>query len=193
MSFSLLIHYFNEGGLLMWPILLCSIFSLGVFLNRSYRLRKKYWVPSRIGEIESDRKKIDQQNLTGRVIVVAQDISESQKVELKVALEREAEKEVQMFTNTIEPLSLIARSATLLGLLGTVIGMIQGFEELSKSGVEKEQLAAAIGVALLTTAGGLCVALFSMYAEYFLLQKVRLRSRALEQHLTQYLSQYSIS
>jgi biopolymer transport protein ExbB len=71
-------------------------------------------------------------------------------------------------------LSLIARIAPLLGLLGTVLGMIFGFEAISaEESAGKQELASAIGVALVTTATGLIIAIPTLVSLTFLRSRIR--------------------
>ena len=79
--------------------------------------------------------------------------------DIETSLIEAGERRLQVLNNNMSILTLIARITPLLGLLGTVLGMIFGFEALSEAGVGKEALADAIGVALITTATGLMIAI----------------------------------
>ncbi|HYE98547.1 MAG TPA: MotA/TolQ/ExbB proton channel family protein, partial [Planctomycetota bacterium] len=84
-----------------------------------------------------------------------------------------AEREAGQMRRSLRPLSAVAQLAPLLGLLGTVYGMITAFQAASAAGVGKgEQLAAGIYEALVTTAAGLTVAIPALLAHQILSGKI---------------------
>ena len=84
-----------------------------------------------------------------------------------------ADRNPQVLWNNLSVLGTIARVAPLLGLLGTVFGMIGAFEVLSEAVVGKEQMAAEIRVALITTATGLIIAIPTLIAEAYFRSRIR--------------------
>ncbi len=180
-----LINYFINGGPLMWPILLCSVISWAIIVERAIRLSRRRLIDEDL--VHAVRASLGKGDLDGAqatakknpVLVAAiihKGIEEYRYTEadMETSLQGAAERELQYLWNNMGALNTIARVATLMGLLGTVVGMVIGFEELSGAeGVSKEKLAAAIGVALTTTVGGLCVAIPAIIGESALKAKIR--------------------
>jgi biopolymer transport protein ExbB len=163
------------GGWLMVPIILCSILSLAIIAERAWALRRSNVVPSGVGQQvedwaarhELDRRHIDQlrsSSALGRVLAAALINRHRSRDLIKEAVEdtgRHVVYELERFLNT---LGTIAGISPLLGLLGTVIGMIKVFSAILAHGVgNANQLAGGISQALITTAAGLSVAIPSFF------------------------------
>ena len=163
------------GGWLMVPIILCSILALTIIAERFWALRRHRVVPPGVGEQvedwaarhELDRRHIDQLrsgSALGRVLAAALVNRHRSRDLIKEAVEdtgRHVVHELERFLNT---LGTIAGISPLLGLLGTVIGMIKVFSAILAHGVgDASQLAGGISQALITTAAGLTVAIPSFF------------------------------
>jgi biopolymer transport protein ExbB len=163
------------GGWLMAPILLCSILALAIIAERFWALRRGNVVPTGVGQQvedwaarhELDRRHIDQLrsgSALGRVLAAALVNRHRSRELIKEAVEdtgRHVVHELERFLNT---LGTIAGISPLLGLLGTVIGMIKVFSAILVHGVgDASQLAGGISEALITTAAGLTVAIPSFF------------------------------
>jgi biopolymer transport protein ExbB len=163
------------GGWLMAPIILCSILSLTIIAERFWALRRGNVVPPGVGQQvedwaarhELDRRHIDQLrngSALGRVLSAALVNRHRSRDRIKEAVEdtgRHVVHELERFLNT---LGTIAGISPLLGLLGTVIGMIKVFSAILAYGVgNANQLAGGISQALITTAAGLTVAIPSFF------------------------------
>jgi biopolymer transport protein ExbB len=159
----------------MVPIILCSILSLAIIAERAWALRRSNVVPSGVGQQvedwaarhELDRRHIDQlrsSSALGRVLAAALINRHRSRDLIKEAVEdtgRHVVYELERFLNT---LGTIAGISPLLGLLGTVIGMIKVFSAILAHGVgNANQLAGGISQALITTAAGLSVAIPSFF------------------------------
>jgi len=159
----------------MVPIILCSILSLTIIGERFWALRRGAVVPPGIGQQvedwaarhELDRRHIDQLragSAMGRVLAAALVNRHRSREVIKEAVEdtgRHVIHELERFLNT---LGTIAGISPLLGLLGTVIGMIKVFSAILAHGVgDASQLAGGISQALITTAAGLTVAIPSFF------------------------------
>lgn len=179
-----LVQYFLAGGDLMWLLLLASILSWAIVIERAIRLRRGRLIDDTLvrdvrgalgqGDLDgaediAKRRPV----LVGLVLSKAVDEFKHTEADLETAFQGAAERQLRVLWNNMGALNTIARVATMLGLLGTVIGMVLGFEELTKAGVAKEKLAEAIGIALITTVGGLCVAIPSIICESWLKAKIR--------------------
>jgi len=165
----------RAGGWLMAPIILCSILSLTIIAERFWTLRRSKVVPDGLGEKveewaarhELDRRHLEQLrsgSVLGRVLAAGLVNRHRSRHLLKEAIEdtgRHVVHELERFLNT---LGTIAGISPLLGLLGTVIGMIKVFSSIMVHGVgDANQLAGGISEALITTAAGLTVAIPSFF------------------------------
>jgi len=163
------------GGWLMAPIILCSVIALAIIGERFWALRRSNVVPPGVGQQvedwaarhELDRRHIDQLrsgSALGRVLAAALINRHRSRDLIKEAVEdtgRHVVHELERFLNT---LGTIAGISPLLGLLGTVIGMIKVFSAILVHGVgDANQLAGGISEALITTAAGLTVAIPSFF------------------------------
>lgn len=159
----------------MVPILACSIIAAAIIIERFVNLRRKRVLPTGIlervrqwaAQRELDRQHIEQlkrSSALGRVLAAALVNRRREREIIKDAVEdtgRHVVHELERFLNT---LGTIAGITPLLGLLGTVIGMIQVFSAIMIHGVgDPNELAGGISQALITTAAGLTVAIPSYF------------------------------
>lgn len=175
-----MLELIKAGGWLMWPILLCSIISLAIIAERFWSLRKKRIAPKhlvaqvyqweKVGHL--DRKRINalrSGSALGRILAAGLVNRRHPREVMKESIEevgRHVAHDLERFLNT---LGTIASISPLLGLLGTVIGMIKVFAVITTHGVgDPSILADGISTALITTAAGLSVAIPSlMFHRYF--------------------------
>lgn len=167
MAFGGALELFELGGPLMWAILLCSLFGAAVFAEGFSRLRKEL---KALGRFDLDRGASGGGDAL--VEVLSRRLSAYRGYPLRDFLElasRERELLLGDLSWKIEALSLVARSAPLLGLLGTVLGMISLFRRLPEAGPgDVALLSSGIWEAVLTTAFGLAVAVPALAAEHAL-------------------------
>jgi biopolymer transport protein ExbB len=169
------IEIIYAGGWVMAPIILCSILALTIIAERFWALRRNNVIPPGVGQQvedwaarhELDRRHIDQLrtgSAMGRVLAAALVNRNRSRDLIKEAVEdtgRHVVHELERFLNT---LGTIAGISPLLGLLGTVLGMIKVFSTILTQGVgNANQLAGGIAEALITTAAGLTVAIPSFF------------------------------
>ncbi len=168
------------GGWLMLPIIACSIVALAITIERFWTLQKervtpkylaaKIWQWSKDGKLDENRiLQIRKSSPLGRILAAGLLNQNYDREIMKESVEetgRHVAYELQRFLNT---LGTIAAISPLLGLLGTVIGMIQVFSVITSVGVgDPGELAGGISQALITTAAGLCVAIPSLiFVRYF--------------------------
>ena len=163
------------GGWLMAPILLCSTLSVAIIIERFWTLRKSKVTPKALAATVEDwaaRDELDQRHLNqlrvesplGRIYAAALINRKRSREVIKEAVEdtgRHVVHDLERFLNT---LGTIAGISPLLGLLGTVVGMIKVFSAIMISGVgDANVLAGGISQALITTAAGLTVAIPSFF------------------------------
>jgi biopolymer transport protein ExbB len=176
---------FAKGGVLVVPILFCSVLALAIFVERFIRfavLRKRgLTVDERVVRhlAENDaqsavRAATDSRSPMGRILAQAMDVMGQDRETLETILVHAIEEEVRDLSRYLQALATIANIAPLLGLLGTVIGMIKAFMVIQEMGgkVNAAVLAGGIWEAMLTTALGLAVALPTMVAHSYLIGQV---------------------
>ncbi len=176
-----MIGFFLKGGLLMWPILLCSIVSAAVILERFYYL---YQARTKVSNIFSRVKGFLQngkaeealklcENTSGSIAHILaigihlrnRSIEEKEKI-----MARAGSREICRLEKNLRGLVIIGNIAPLIGLLGTVIGMIRAFIKIQEFGgiVDATVLAGGIWEALITTAAGLSVAIPTVVFYHYL-------------------------
>ncbi|EDY86678.1 MotA/TolQ/ExbB proton channel [gamma proteobacterium HTCC5015] len=175
-----MLEIFKAGGWLMWPILLSWVLALGIIIERFWALKGDRVLPKSLvadiwkmvknDEVDDQRiKNIYEGSPLGRVLAVGLINREHSREVMKETIEetgRHVAHELERFLNA---LGTIAAITPLMGLLGTVIGMIQVFAVITSSGVgDPGALAGGISQALITTAAGIGVAIPSMiFYRYF--------------------------
>ncbi len=177
--------FLAKGGILVGPILLCSLVALAIFLERLIRFSQLKLsgdglvetMTAHVARGEDDQAcELARVSNTpmGRVLLQGMDIREGDLDTLETVLTHAAEEEVRGFSRYLQPLATIGNITPLLGLLGTVIGMIKAFMVIQQMGgkVNASVLAGGIWEAMLTTALGLSVALPTMVAYSYLIGRV---------------------
>jgi biopolymer transport protein ExbB len=162
------------GGWLIWPILLCSVVSLAIVIDRFRHLRASRVIPpglyERIEKLIQDKKltnahvsTLAEQSPLGQIFSAAISHAHLRKSELKATVEDSGRHQIHEMEKYLSTLGSIAAITPLLGLLGTVVGMIKVFAAITVSGVgQPQELAEGISQALITTATGLTVAIPSL-------------------------------
>ena len=167
---------FTKGGVVMYPILLCSIVSVAILLERLFVLRKSRIIANSElmmhlaekhswDELKETAKKGD--DLFSRVVYMTLE-DPSSATETEKITEIYAKKVTEeIYSHTSIP-GVMATLSPLLGLLGTVLGMIRIFNKFTEAGGNPMILAGGIWEALITTAAGLTVAIPSLIIYRFL-------------------------
>jgi len=171
---------FRAGGPLMWVILVCSLAAMTIIFERLLTLRKKQVVPanlrSQIVELAKSRKVssekikvIEKHSPLGRVFAAGLSNLGHGREAMREALEESGKHVVHDLGRYLNTLGTIASITPLIGLLGTVIGMIKVFTAITVSGVgDPTVLSGGISEALITTASGLSVGIpCLMFYRYF--------------------------
>lgn len=174
-----------SGGPMMVPLALCSVVALAYAVERSLGLRRGALGSQRFGdelvreaEAGGARRALaycdKQQNAMSRVLGTGLRRWGSPFLELDKAVEDAGAREVRALSANLRPLVVVAMIAPLLGLLGTVWGMISAFSNLAVDGAlgKPQVLASGISQALVTTAAGLAIAIPVQAAYYWLKSKI---------------------
>lgn len=180
-----MIEFLGKGGVLVGPILLCSVLGLAIFLERLIRfarvrvassdLEERIAHHAKNGDRDAALREAKESNSSlGRVLASAAEVVDQDRETLETVLIHSTEEEVREFSRYLQVLATIGNIAPLLGLLGTVIGMIRAFMVIQEMGgkVNAAVLAGGIWEAMLTTALGLAVALPVMVAHSYLVSRV---------------------
>lgn len=161
----------TAGGWLIWPILLCSVAALAIIIEKFRHLGADHIMPPGLYEqvetLVQDKKltnahlnALADQSALGRIFAIAISQAHLRKSELKAAVEDAGRHQVHEMEKHLNTLGSIAAITPLLGLLGTVVGMIKVFAAITAVGVgHPQELAEGISQALVTTATGLVVAI----------------------------------
>lgn len=171
-----LAYFFEKGGPLMWVILVAAVIGLFVFFERLYSLQRSRVVPrafvDRIRAMVAKGRTSEAQLLCeendssiARMMVASLQAYADGKTraEIKEAVEEVGGREVAHLDKNVEIIGTVASVTPLLGLLGTVIGMIQVFQRFvaafEAGQATPDVFAEGIWTALITTAYGLMVAI----------------------------------
>lgn len=163
----------EAAGWPIWPIILCSIISLAIIGERFWSLRRSVVLPAGLfqetvqafqaqGPSADLIARLNQNSLLGRVFAAGVGNVNSTREVMKEAMEEAGRTVLVEMERFLNGLGTIATVAPLLGLFGTVIGMIEIFGSQSPGGNSPAQLAHGISVALYNTALGIAVAVPSM-------------------------------
>ena len=170
----------KSGGWLMLPILICSIIAMAIIIERFWALQKRKIVPKHlVAQIYHMRKKnqldinaiqaLKENSHLGRVLASGLMAMHHSREVMKENIEETGRHVVHDMEKYLNTLGTVSQIAPLLGLLGTVVGMIKVFTVITSEGVGNPGvLAGGISEALITTAAGLTVAIPSLIAaRYF--------------------------
>ncbi len=170
----------KSGGWLMVPILLCSVVAMAIIAERFWTLQRKRITPSNLvvqvwqwaksGNLDDDRiRALRKSSPLGRILAAGLVNRDTSRALMKESIEDVGRHVVHELDRYLNTLGTIASITPLLGLLGTVIGMIKVFAVITTQGVGNPGvLAGGISEALITTAAGLTVAIPTlMFHRYF--------------------------
>jgi len=185
---------FKSGGPVMYPLLICSvlvlfvvieraIFWAGIEMRRDRQLLDEVLELCRQGDWESVRNKvIDSRDYVIRILVagiVHRDFS------MTKAMEAAATEQVRRMQRFMGVLDTMITVAPLLGIFGTVIGIINSFEMLGSVGIEDPKtVTVGIAQALITTATGLGIAIFSVFPYNYFTSRVEKAVHTTEKYAT---------
>lgn len=171
-----LIMYFQKGGLVMWPLLACSVTVIAIAIERFIYYKSvdsgsvfasRYCAAVRSGDFavatELARKG------SGQCAQMLADVAavDGGKAEKSAFLESRAGIFMATLRDKLDYLGIIVTMSPLLGLLGTIVGMIGAFSIFNVEAGAPIAITGGIGEALIATATGLCVAILSLCAHSY--------------------------
>lgn len=171
---------FSRGGSVMWVLVAVSVVGLTFALERAVSLRRSVHLP--LGLLEQTQRRLKREGpeaarraLAGSDAALAKVLSGllarrgAPRQELERVLEDEAGRVLWDLRRNIRPVGVVASLAPLIGLQGTVLGMISAFQEAAAKGMDNPaNFAEGIYLALYTTAGGLAVAIPALVVNHLL-------------------------
>jgi len=174
----------KAGGWMMLPIVLCSVVALAIIAERLWTLRPSRVTPPHLlgqvwrwiqdKQLNSDKlKELRAESPLGQILAAGLANSKHGREVMKECIEEAAARVIHELERYLNALGTIAGIAPLLGLLGTVLGMIEIFSSFMGSGMANaSQLAGGISTALITTAAGLFVAIPALFFHRYLQRRI---------------------
>ena len=183
-------NYIEKGGLIFSILLVMSAIGLTIIIYKFFELylfkkndfKKINYLISDSGSITQFEKNLEHlkdNNFLKEIVNIIKKKPDTQYDQILILIEKETEK-LNRFMPTLE---IIGQVSPLIGLLGTVIGMIDSFNELELGGslVDPSILAGGIWTALLTTAMGLIVAIPALISHYFYDRNILIKHKSTEE------------
>lgn len=180
-----MIDLVREGGWVMLPILLCSVIALGIVLERLWALRDKrvcpdhllaeVWLWVKDGKIDDKKMEaLRRSSPLGQILAAGLSRRDTSREQMKETIEDTGRHVVHELGRYLNTLGTVASITPLLGLLGTVVGIMKVFAVISEQATANPQaLSGGIAEALITTAAGLIVAIPSLILYRYLRGKVQ--------------------
>lgn len=176
------VEYFHKGGLVMYILLICSIFIITIGIERLLYFMKadsgrdfaqnfyKLMINNKIEEARNLA-----QNSKGDLAFLvdfAFNKMQNKNINLMMLLEVQSGISISKFRERLYYLNVIVTMAPLLGLLGTIIGMISAFSVFNLEEGQALAITGGVGEALIATATGLCVAIVSLAIHAYFVQRI---------------------
>lgn len=178
-------EFLMKGGFLMWPILACSVISVTIIIERLYKFhRARIKIPNILSRVKNLLKesKVDEalklcesaNDPVAHILAIGIRIRKRSLEEQEKMISRAGSRIIRQLEKNLRGLAIIGNITPLMGLLGTVTGMIKAFIKIQELGgrVDASVLAGGIWEALITTAAGLSVAIPTLVAYHYFESKV---------------------
>lgn len=170
--FSSALHWFSRGGVVMYLLLLCSIMSLTIIIERFKYFRTKAVHAAKFAEnLEKAMERDSLHELMDRyardttaagIVIEAGAKALARNKDVELAMENAARLEAAKLRKGISLLGVTVTGAPVIGLLGTVVGMIQSFSVFNLQEGAPMAITGGVGEALVATASGLMVAILAL-------------------------------
>lgn len=177
-----IVDFFRQGGFVMWPLIVCLIVTIGIILERCYTFRKmasfdpeslleeirELWVKTK--DAKAALALVSEVNTPfGRVFTRGLKNADKSGEMIDLAMSQEASNEIPLMESYLPGLKTIVGIAPLLGLLGTIAGMIFSFKEVAQHGLSSPtQVMQGVAEALVSTATGIGIAILALiFYNYF--------------------------
>lgn len=171
-----MLDFIRQGGPVMWPLFICSVLAVAIIVERLINLKASKVVPD--DEVDHLRSLIDGGLLEQaedycerrpgpltNIVAAALEARHESPEGIRQVVEDQGRQEIPRLQKYLGVLGTVASVSPLLGLLGTVLGMIEVFRVVSSQGIgQAESLAGGISQAMITTATGLTIAIPALVA-----------------------------
>ena len=184
----------KAGGWLMIPLVLCSIFTVAITIERFIRLKRSMVLPKELLSGGQDVHHVVQQlqnnqklqlSSLGRILVSGLNSQKQTEQYARAQMEVAASQEISYLEKNINFLGTLSAVAPLLGLLGTVVGIIESFLVIDMgSNSNPTMMIPGISKALITTAAGMLIAIPALFAYRYFQRLVQEYVAELEQQST---------
>jgi biopolymer transport protein ExbB len=189
-----MVDIFMKGGPVMYPLLVCSILALTVIIERAF-----FWIREDVRRNQALVDEVLELCRKGNWASVREKVAGSKDFVIRIlisgilhrefsmgkAMETAASDEIKRMRRYLGVLDTMITVAPLLGIFGTVIGIIMSFELLGAGGIEHPQaVTAGIAQALITTASGLGIAILSVFPYNYFNSRVENAALAIEKYAT---------
>ena len=192
-------EFITAGGIFMWPLLVCSILIIAFSIERAWFLQKRLICPEGLSNqvknlIDSDS--LDDKQATelarlsslGFLLINCLKYKKLPRENLESKIEEKAAEVHYSLERNLAMLGTIATISPLLGLLGTVVGMITAFTGLTETtGANPDLLAAGISQALITTAFGLLIAVPGLVLHKYFEHKIKYLMLSLQKEVSDFI------
>lgn len=178
-----MLDLFYRGGIMMYPLLLASLLALTFIIERAVSLRKrKILIPEILSVVENFSSSKDLElarticarynGPLSNVIKLGLENYDLPKDDIKEILQDQGRQEIRVLERGMIVLETIAALAPLMGLLGTVLGMVKVFDVIKEMGIgQTAALSGGISEALITTVAGLFIGIPALVAYYYFTHK----------------------
>ena len=180
-SIKMLAEYFGKGGLVMWPLLLCSILVVTIAIERYLFYKEtdsgsafadKYSNLMAIGKIQEGQDLAEKtKGECARIVSETMKLNGNNTRKFNY-MEAQAGLVIAKWRNRLSYLGVIVTLSPLLGLLGTIVGMINSFSIFNLKSGQPMAITGGIGEALIATATGLCVAIAALSVHSYFAQRL---------------------
>ncbi len=179
-----MIDIFLAGGILMWPILICSLMVIAISAERYWTLNANKIAPKTLlaqvwswiknNQVDATKlRELKQSSPLGQILAAGLSNSKHGREVMKDSIQEAATQVIHDLERYVNALGTVANIAPLLGLLGTVFGMIEVFNSIMINGSGNTGVfAGGIAVALYTTAAGLIVAIPATISHRFFQRRI---------------------
>jgi biopolymer transport protein ExbB len=190
----MMLDLFQKGGVVMYPLLACSLVSLTLILERGlfWTREKRRADNALLDEVLELARLREYQKIKARAEGAVDYVARvlvcglvHREYSLSKAMEMAAMEEMKRMKRYLPVLDTLITAAPLLGILGTVIGIIHSFDMLGQAGIQDPQaVTSGIAQALITTAAGLMIAIFTLFPYNYFMSKVEKAGVRIEKYAT---------
>lgn len=166
-----ILEYFQKGGIVMYPLLVCSIIALGIFIERVLYYQKAEGSQQENAALYERLQKGNKQELAAyaeqgegdscKLVQYFLGLDQERQAKLQT-LETKVNIMMESYEDRLSILSVIITLSPLMGLLGTILGIIKSFSVFNVSSDQPFAITAGIGEALIATGFGIIVAIFAL-------------------------------